>query len=119
MCPKNKFPSIPLFLIEDKHQTTTGAVVEAGDHGSSQLPPEPEGMCNPALQKHITEMWNRRRETGYDMNAVIQNKKMFRNPSIYEKLIQACVFFKFTPSTGGCKPGGFLAIFSAMLVNEK
>jgi len=75
---------------EDKHQTTTGAVVEAWDHGSSQLPPEPEGMCNPALQKHITEMWNRRRETGYDMNAVIQNKKMFRNPSIYEKLIQHC-----------------------------
>jgi hypothetical protein len=32
----------------------------------------------------------KKREYGYDMNAVIQNKKAFRNPSIYEKLIEFC-----------------------------
>lgn len=79
-------------------QESMSTQVDAWDHGS-QLPPEPEGMCNPALQKHITEMWNRRKETGYDMNAVIQNKKMFRNPSIYEKLIQACFSISLTHVT--------------------
>merc|ERR1712024_147361 len=34
--------------------------------------------------------YNRKIEKGYDMNAVIQSKKAFRNPSIYEKLIQFC-----------------------------
>ena len=32
----------------------------------------------------------KKQEYGYDMNLVIQRKKMFRNPSIYEKLIQFC-----------------------------
>jgi len=69
--------------------SSAGPQVDAWDCGS-QLPPEPEGLCNPRLQKHVNEMWNRQKERAYDMNAVIQSKKSFRNPSIYEKLIQHC-----------------------------
>merc|ERR1712012_683811 len=46
-------------------------------------------MGSPALQESINKLYNRKKE-GYDMNAVIQSKKAFRNPSIYEKLIQYC-----------------------------
>lgn len=35
-------------------------------------------------------MYRRKTEDGYDYNRIIQNKKQFRNPSIYEKLIQFC-----------------------------
>ncbi len=55
-----------------------------------RLPPDPPGRCDPRLQERIDALHRRRLETGYDMNAVIQNKKAFRNPSIYEKLIQFC-----------------------------
>merc|ERR1719391_1255642 len=79
---------------DDKKQQhllqTQDSKVEAWTEGVSQLPPEPEGICNPSLQKYITELWTRQQETAYDMNAVIQSKKGFRNPSIYDKLIQHC-----------------------------
>ncbi len=55
-----------------------------------RLPPEPPGECSRELQARIANLYRRRVETGYDMNSVIQNKKAFRNPSIYEKLIQFC-----------------------------
>jgi len=64
------------------------ATVEAWTEGV-KLPPEPPGTCSPALQESINKLYNRKKE-GYDMNAVIQSKKAFRNPSIYEKLIQYC-----------------------------
>ena len=65
------------------------ATVEAWTEGVT-LPPEPPGLCSPALQESINKLYNRKIEKGYDMNAVIQSKKGFRNPSIYEKLIQYC-----------------------------
>ena len=65
------------------------ATVEAWTEGV-KLPPEPAGICSPALQESINKLYNRKKEKGYDMNAVIQSKKGFRNPSIYEKLIQYC-----------------------------
>jgi len=55
-----------------------------------QLPPEPKEKCSTKLQEKINALYRRKVETGYDMNAVIQNRKAFRNPSIYEKLIQYC-----------------------------
>ena len=64
------------------------ATVEAWTEGV-KLPPEPPGTCSPALQESINKLYLRKKE-GYDMNAVIQSKKGFRNPSIYEKLIQYC-----------------------------
>ena len=78
--------------VEDRKDETNRKVsttVEAWTEGV-KLPPEPPGQCNPKLQESITSLYKRKISTGYDMNAVIQNKKAFRNPSIYEKLIQFC-----------------------------
>ena len=56
-----------------------------------QLPSEPAGICHPDLQANIDRLYRKKVEQGYDMNKYIQNNKAFRNPSIYEKLIQECV----------------------------
>ena len=71
-----------------RHSTST-VEVEAWT-GGVQLPPEPPGVCQPELQAQINRLYKKRVETGYDMNAYIQNNKAFRNPSIYEKLIAFC-----------------------------
>ncbi|KAH9518804.1 SAP30-binding protein [Bulinus truncatus] len=55
-----------------------------------KIPPEPPGKCSAQLQKKIEEMYERMRRQELDLNRVIQNKKNFRNPSIYEKLIDYC-----------------------------
>ncbi|NXS39388.1 S30BP protein, partial [Balaeniceps rex] len=38
----------------------------------------------------IQKLYERKIKEGMDMNYIIQRKKEFRNPSIYEKLIQFC-----------------------------
>lgn len=54
-----------------------------------QLPPEPKGKCPADLQDKIANM-HAKMKLGMDMNRLIQDRKEFRNPSIYEKLIQFC-----------------------------
>ncbi|XP_054711389.1 SAP30-binding protein-like [Uloborus diversus] len=54
-----------------------------------ELPVEQTGRCSKALQEKIGELYEKKKE-GKDMNASIQRRKDFRNPSIYEKLIQFC-----------------------------
>lgn len=54
------------------------------------IPPEPTGKCPKELQDTIAKFYNRMLTEGLDMNKIIQDKKNFRNPSIYEKLIQFC-----------------------------
>lgn len=54
-----------------------------------KLPPEPTAPCSKELQEKIEKLWEKK-QMGMDMNSVIQNKKAFRNPSIYAKLIQFC-----------------------------
>lgn len=54
------------------------------------LPPEPKGKCPQDLQDKITKMYEKMRTNNMDMNKLIQERKEFRNPSIYEKLIQFC-----------------------------
>lgn len=54
------------------------------------LPPEPKGKCPQELQDKITLMYEKMRTNKMDMNKLIQDRKEFRNPSIYEKLIQYC-----------------------------
>ena len=58
--------------------------------GGGRLPNEPTGLCSPKIQDSVNKAMKKKQEYGYDMNLVIQRKKMFRNPSIYEKLIQFC-----------------------------
>lgn len=55
-----------------------------------QLPPEPAGRCTIELQEKILKLYEKMQSNGLDMNHVIQQRKDFRNPSIYEKLIQFC-----------------------------
>ncbi|XP_034960384.1 SAP30-binding protein isoform X1 [Zootoca vivipara] len=55
-----------------------------------KIPPEPPGRCSNHLQDKIQKLYERKIKEGMDMNYIIQRKKEFRNPSIYEKLIQFC-----------------------------
>lgn len=54
------------------------------------LPPEPKGKCSVELQDKISKSYEKMRTTNMDMNKIIQGRKEFRNPSIYEKLISFC-----------------------------
>jgi len=55
-----------------------------------KIPPEPPGNCSRLLQNKIEAMYDKMRRDGFDFNRTIQQKKSFRNPSIYEKLIDFC-----------------------------
>lgn len=55
--------------------------------GEELLPPEPTGKCSLELQEKITRMYEKMLQNRIDMNMGIQQRKHFRNPSIYEKLI--------------------------------
>jgi len=50
------------------------------------LPPAPVGKSDPKVVEMLSNMWNKH-QNGYDFNAIIRNKKSYRNPSIYSKLI--------------------------------
>ncbi|XP_034717280.1 SAP30-binding protein isoform X1 [Etheostoma cragini] len=55
-----------------------------------RIPPEPPGCCSIQLQEKIHKLYERKLHGDFDTNSHIQKKKEFRNPSIYEKLIQFC-----------------------------
>lgn len=60
-------------------------------HYGFSLPPEPKGKHpSPELVEKIQNLYEKIETQGMDMNRVIQHRKEFRNPSIYEKLIQFC-----------------------------
>uniref|UniRef100_A0A1B6FJ29 SAP30-binding protein n=1 Tax=Cuerna arida TaxID=1464854 RepID=A0A1B6FJ29_9HEMI len=65
------------------------------DSDDVQLPPEPSGRCSNELQDKITKLHEKMVSNGLDMNKIIQQRKDFRNPSIYEKLIQFCSINEF------------------------
>lgn len=55
-----------------------------------ELPPEPSGRCSNKLQDKITRLLEKKHKENIDLNANVQNRKLFRNPSIYEKLVKHC-----------------------------
>ncbi|XP_064863930.1 SAP30-binding protein-like isoform X1 [Oncorhynchus nerka] len=55
-----------------------------------RIPPEPPGRCSSHLQVKIQKLYEKNLHGDLDTNNHIQRKKEFRNPSIYEKLIQFC-----------------------------
>ncbi|KYN45003.1 SAP30-binding protein [Trachymyrmex septentrionalis] len=63
---------------------------ENGDSYGVTIPPEPPGQCPAELQDKIARLYRKMESGGLDMNMMIQQRKEFRNPSIYEKLIQFC-----------------------------
>lgn len=54
-----------------------------------RLPPAPKAPCSQTLQTKIIQVVERMHKYGYSINDEIERKKKFRNPSIYEKLIEA------------------------------
>lgn len=58
--------------------------------------PEVKGKCPAELQDKITKMYEKMKANNLNMNKVIQGRKEFRNPSIYEKLIQFCDIDEFS-----------------------
>ncbi|XP_068206573.1 SAP30-binding protein-like isoform X1 [Palaemon carinicauda] len=53
-----------------------------------KLPAPPPGKCAPHLQEKVKLLMDEVRHGNKDYNAMYQNKKEFRNPGIYEKLIE-------------------------------
>lgn len=51
-----------------------------------RLPPQPEGHCSKSLQENIVQKLEKKKQ-GLNVNEYIQSKKDFRNPSIYDKLV--------------------------------
>lgn len=64
-------------------------------HYSFTLPPEPKGKPLPELSEKINQLYEKMETNNMDMNRIIQQRKEFRNPSIYEKLIQFCDINEF------------------------
>ncbi|CAD7013993.1 SAP30-binding protein [Ceratitis capitata] len=64
-------------------------------HYGFSLPPEPKGKPSAELVEKIKHLYDKMETTNMDMNRVIQGRKEFRNPSIYEKLIQYCDINEF------------------------
>lgn len=80
---------------EVPHQVTFMSDGDKNDEGNElkdddMIPPDPPGHCSSELQEKITKLYEKMQTQQLDMNAVIQKRKDFRNPSIYEKLIQFC-----------------------------
>lgn len=91
-------------ISEDEHNPTEE--VEAKEEGEDtdtedkfakyykqygfHLPSEPKTKPDPKLQETITNINQKVKNSDFDLNQYIQEKKEFRNPSIYDKLIQFC-----------------------------
>lgn len=69
---------------------TDGDKNEESNEYNDMIPPDPPGHCSSELQDKITKLYEKMQTQQLDMNSVIQKRKDFRNPSIYEKLIQYC-----------------------------
>lgn len=60
------------------------------------IPPSPTSLCSPELQEKIAMLHKKIESSQLNMNNHIQQRKDFRNPSIYEKLIQFCNIDEFS-----------------------
>ncbi|XP_045460127.1 SAP30-binding protein [Harmonia axyridis] len=79
-------PPHEVILLTDETQNTEEELAEDG----VTIPPEPPGNCSADLQDKIAKYYERMKNEKLDMNAFIEKRKDFRNPSIYEKLLQFC-----------------------------
>ncbi|GAB0097708.1 SAP30-binding protein [Sergentomyia squamirostris] len=75
--------------LSEKEQSDSKPIDPFAEYGF-QLPPEPKGKCTVELQEKINNLYEKMKNSNMDMNKLIQERKEFRNPSIYEKLIQFC-----------------------------
>merc|ERR1712002_539942 len=75
---------------EELDEKERSHIMEELWEGGVKLPPEPSGQCSKGLQEKFEELHRKKIEQVKDLNQIIMNKKAFRNPSIYEKLILHC-----------------------------
>lgn len=52
------------------------------------LPPEPKAPCSKSLQDKVKKLLQKQALLGIDVNKTIQDRKDFRNPSIFTKMIE-------------------------------
>lgn len=71
--------------VEDLVTETSNSIPEIK---MPQLPPEPTGRCSNTLQDKIRTLLEKTHQENLDLNTNIQNRKDYRNPSIYKKLLQ-------------------------------
>lgn len=71
------------------------AKIDKYAHYGFTLPPEPKGKPSPELVEKIRHLYEKMEDSNMDMNRIIQERKDFRNPSIYEKLISFCDINEF------------------------
>ncbi|KAK3101563.1 hypothetical protein FSP39_004518 [Pinctada imbricata] len=95
-------PSSRPFLVDDnsvsstpdvpplKRNTSLSRSVLNKSSDEIELPPEPSGKCPRPLQEKIAKLYEKKRNMNqtWDLNDSIKRRKDFRNPSIYEKLIE-------------------------------
>lgn len=75
---------------EKPSDTETNPSIDHSKLYGFSLPPEPKAKCPTELQEKITKSYEKMKTNNIDMNKIIQERKEFRNPSIYEKLISFC-----------------------------
>lgn len=75
---------------EELNDSLTKSLRHSLSEDDIQIPPEPPGSCSLRVQAKITKLYEKFQRTGKDMNAIIEGRKDFRNPSIYDKLIEYC-----------------------------
>lgn len=68
----------------------TEDVPKVKEEDEVEIPPEPLGSCSMDVLDKISKLYEKMQNEQVDMNALIQKRKDFRNPSIYEKLISFC-----------------------------
>ena len=74
---------------EDHEVTSKDCAIEYPYMGYNvELPPEPSGKCPKRIQDRVTELYNKMVREGKNMNQSIRATKKFRNPVIYEKLLE-------------------------------
>ncbi|XP_076451062.1 uncharacterized protein LOC143286962 [Babylonia areolata] len=74
-------------LVNEDVNTSPGPRGLYFDVDSIQLPPEPPGKCSKELQNKIITILERAGIEKFDPNLQIQRMTSFRNPSIYDKLV--------------------------------
>lgn len=75
-----------VILMTDENQNPEEELSEDG----VTIPPEPPGNCSADLQDKISKYYEKMKNEKLDLSAFIEKRKDFRNPSIYEKLLQFC-----------------------------
>ena len=73
---------------EDSEESDSETWIGQTDgEGKVKMPPEPKGKCSSALQAKIENEIKKRKLYGVDICMKMRGNKEFRNPSIYDKLI--------------------------------